>query len=144
MAYDKNKGLIKLGSPLSGWSFPIDKIKLDSYSVQYNTQDIDSYRNANGVLTRTVVSTKIPKVKFSTKNMMTNVEVEEVMSKIRSKYIKETEKKVRAEIYVPEINDYVIQNVYFTDPNFKIYRITEDGTIYFESTELTFIGYGES
>lgn len=143
MAYDKNKGLIKLGGILTAWSFPIDMIKLDSYTVQYNTQDIDSYRNANGTLVRTVATSKVPKVKFSTKNMLTNAELTFLMNMIKSKYLKENEKKIRAEIYIPEIDDYVIQNVYFTDPTMKIFRIKEDGTVFYESVELTFIGYGD-
>ena len=80
MAY--NGFLIKVGD----YTIPTNKyIKANSYSALYSTSDLDSYRDANGVLHRQALDHKLLKIEFETPAMLTNDEMSALMANIQSK-----------------------------------------------------------
>lgn len=129
--------LIKVGN----YTIPANKfIKANSYSATYSTSDLDSYRDANGVLHRTALSHKLLKVEFETPAMLTDVEMETFMSNLRSNYTDATEKKCSVTAYVPELGDYVTADCYVPDIQFSIYGTYND-RIHYNSVRVAFIQY---
>lgn len=115
-------------------------IKADSYKVVMNSQDLDSYRDANGRLQRNALSHNPIKVEFETRAMLTNSEFASIMSKIRGSYINSVEKALNATFYVPELDNYVTQKVYMADITPQIYG-TYRGVIHYDPIRFAFIGY---
>lgn len=134
MAY--NGYLIKVGS----YTIPQDKIRAESYSAVLHVQDLDSFRDANGLLNRTALEHTVPEVNFELKALMTNAEVSEIFSNIRNNYTVPLERRVSATVYVPELDDYVTQDMYMPDTNFPIYG-TYNGVITYNAIPVSFIGY---
>lgn len=129
--------LIKVGD----YTIPADKyIKANSYDAMLITQDLDSYRDANGVLHRTALSHRVNKVEFETPAMLTDIQMEELLSNIRRNYININEKKASVTVYVPELNDYMTQDMYIPDLRFSIYGVF-DGVIRYNSLRMAFIAY---
>lgn len=117
-------------------------IEYGKYNATINIQDLDSYRDANGVLHRNALEHAPVKVEIETRDNLTNEELGTFMSSIRSNYTTAGERKANVRAFVPEINDYITQEMYMPDPQFKIKRIDPNtNTIYYESTRLAFIGY---
>lgn len=136
--------LIRLqGSASGNYTITPDKIKLNSYSVVWESQDRSAYRDANGMLHRNALPSRPPKVEFYTKNMMTNAQLSNFMGAIRARSVSLKERKYIASIYIPEIDDYVTDEVYMVDPQPSIYRV-DGNTIYYNSFRIAFIGYGTS
>lgn len=117
-------------------------INWSKYNVTRNIQDLDSYRDANGVLHRNALAHVPLKVEFETRENLTNTEMGDFFGSIRSNFTSEVERKATVTLYVPELDDYVTQEMYMPDPQFKIKRI-EPGTdvIHYESVRVAFIGY---
>lgn len=135
-----NGYLLKVGN----YTVPHSMMALESYSVSYLVQDLDSYRDGNGQLHRNALRSKAIKIEFQTKNMLTNTEFANLMSNIRSQFINANEKKVRVTCYIPETDEYVTQSAYIPDVTPEIYNIDEKrNTLYIKSTRLAFIGYGD-
>lgn len=135
MAY---KGyLIKVGN------YEIDDgkyIKPKSYSPYINTQDLDSYVDANGNLHRNVLDHYRCKVEWETPPMLTNTQFAELMKNIRANFTVPKERKAKVTLYIPELDDYVTQDMYMPDPKPQMYG-TYGGVIHYESIRLAFIGY---
>ena len=136
MAFDGN--LIYLGS--GNTPLPLSFIKVQSYKVVPNRrQDLDSTRNANGVLQRTVLDHYASTVEFAT-IPMDNTQMAAFMSLIRSKYSIEKEKKIHLTYYCPDTDSYKSGDFYVPDIEFPIIYI--DGTtIQYDSVTLEFIEY---
>lgn len=135
MAY--NGYLIKVGSyVISAKKY----IKPSTYSVTREIQDLDSYRDANGVLHRTALEHVPIKVEFETPPMLTNKEFSDLMNNIRSNFLIEKERKSSVTLYVPEIDSYVTQDMYMPDISTTMYG-TYGGVIHYDSIRLAFIGY---
>ena len=134
MAY--NGYLIKVGS----YTIPQNKIKAESYNAVLHVQDLDSFRDANGVLNRTALEHTVAEVNFELKAMLTNSDVSEIFSNIRNNYTVSSERKVLATIYVPELDDYITQDMYMPDVSFPIYG-TYNNVITYNSIPVSFIGY---
>ena len=130
--------LIKVGD----YIIPANKyIKADSYSVYRNIQDLDSYRDANGFLHRNVLSHVANKVEFETPSMLTNVEFASLMKNIQRNYISSLEeRKALVTLYIPEIDDYVTQEMYMPDVKPTIYG-TYGGIVRYNAVRIAFIGY---
>ena len=129
--------LIKVGN----YTIPADKfIKADSYSVTRNVQDLDTYRDADGFLHRTALEHSPLRVEFETVPMLTDTTFEIYMSQIRANYTIPRERKVSATVWVPELGDYVTQNMYMADPQVSIYG-TYGGKTHYNSVRFAFIGY---
>lgn len=117
-------------------------INYKSYSVTHQIQDLDSFRNANGVLVRNALDHVPIKIEFETRENLTNIDMGEFWGNIRSNFNVPKERKATVTAYVPELDDYVTQDMYIPDPQFKIKRITPDtNIIYYESIRIAFIGY---
>lgn len=129
--------ILKIGD----YIVPMDKyIKADSYSVAMETQDLDSYRDADGILHRNALEHIPIKVEFETPAMLTNRQFADLMSNIRRNYIDSTEKKVSATVYVPELDDYITQDMYIPTIQPTMYG-TYEGVIHYDAIRIALIGY---
>ena len=115
-------------------------IKAQSYKVTLNVQDLDSYRDANGVLHRTALTHRVSKVEFETPAMLTNTDMSELFATIRKNYTVEAERRFIGTVYIPEMDDYITQDMYMPDPAFTIYGIF-DGVIKYNPVRIAFIAY---
>ena len=148
MAY--NGYLVKIkaiaGSELADWDYtiPMAKIIFESYQATYSTLDGDSKRNGKGRLRRTTYPHKVAHCKL-TLRQMNSTELSQILEFIRLHYVKKRQKKVKASIWVPEINDYVEDYFYFPDLNFTVLReeTAKNGSkrLIYSATELELIGY---
>ena len=129
--------LVKVGDyTISAGKF----IKAQSYKATLSVQDLDSYRDANGVLHRTALEHRVNKVEFETPAMLTNTQMAELCSNIANNYTVPTERKFIGTFYVPEIDAYVSQDMYMSDPSFTIYGIF-DNVIKYNPVRIAFIAY---
>lgn len=135
MAYEGY--LVQIGN----YKIPMKFIQAENYTVTLNSQDLDSYQDANGNLQRTALNNFVPKVEFQTRPMLTRDQMNELFSNIRANYTNAVERRSTAKIYIPELDSYVTQSVYLSDPEFSIWGII-DGKIYYNSLRIAFIGYG--
>lgn len=134
MAY--NGYLIKIGT---NSTFFNKYIKASSYKVTRNTLDIDSYRDANGVLHRNAMEHFSYTITFDVKPL-NNRRMQEFMSAIRSNFISVVEKKVNIEFYLPELDRYDNSDFYMPDIDFQINHI-EGNEIMFDELAIKFVGY---
>ena len=128
--------LIKVGD----YTIPLKYIKAESYSAYRSIQDLDSYRDADGVLHRTALSHVPNKVEFETPAMMTDKTFSEFMSNIQRNYINVNERRLSVTMYVPETNEYVTQDMYMPDITPSMYHADSE-KIQYKSIRLAFIGY---
>ena len=128
--------LIKVGD----YKIPHSYIGAESYSAVKNTQDIDSYRDANGELHRDALEHTPYKVEFETRNMLTNTEFSTLMRNIKSNFINTLEKKANVTLYLPEEDDYVTQDIYMPDIQVPMY-FADDKIVKYKPIRLAFIGY---
>ncbi len=128
--------LIKVGD----YTIPHRWIRADTYQVTKNGQDLDSYRDANGVLHREALEHWIAKAEFETPPLKTNVEVAEFIGNISRNYINQLEKKAIVTLYIPELDGYVTQEMYVPDIPFKIYY-ADDKVVKYNQFRVAFIGY---
>lgn len=136
-----NGSLLKLGN----YEFPLDYIEAQSYEGSLITQDVDSTATANGVLKRNVVPHQPIRISFNLIDGLTNKQWDIIHSAMVANFEKTThpaqEKKFKATAYIPEINDYVVQDVYLKpDIAFPIDSIEGD-TITYNPINLVFVGY---
>lgn len=126
---------------VGNYNIPLNFIKEDSYSAYRNVQDLDSYRDANGLLHRTTVEHVPIKIEFETMPL-NNIDYETLMTGIRNNYSIVNERKASVVAYVPEINDYVTQDMYIAQPQPKIKSINvKTKTIEYNPIKFSFIGY---
>lgn len=128
--------LIRVG----GYTIPKKYIRAEKYDVVLHGQDLDSYRDANGQLQRTALQHTVVDVTFSTPPMMHEATWRKLIDNIRAQYTNPIEKKCTASVYVPEIGDYKVQDVYLPDIKANIYY-ADDIDIIYNEIELQFIGY---
>lgn len=133
MAY--SNFLLKIGS----YEFPQRYMKADSYSAYVNMQDVDPYTDADGYLHREAVDLKALKVEFETPAMITNVELANIIGKIKDNYLEQKSRKVLITAYIPEYDDYVTQTGYLADFTPQIYG-TYGGVIHYNPIRFAFIG----
>lgn len=135
MAY--NGYLLKL----NGYTLPEKFIQYDSFNVLLSTTDLDSYRDANGVLHRNALAHKVAKVEFNTPPM-TTTEFESIMSNIRGQYSNAIEKKItNCSVYIIETNSYVTCDMYLPDITPSIIKKNADGSFLLNPVRFAFIGY---
>ena len=127
--------LLKIGN----WEFPQRYIRADSYSVCVNMQDIDSWTDANGYVHREVINLNALKVEFETPAMLTNTELEELMSNIRANYTVPKARQCMVTAYIPEYDDYLTQTAYLADITPQIYG-TYGGVIHYDAIRFSFVG----
>lgn len=135
MAY--NGYLIKVGN----YIIPaMEFIEANTYKITKSIQDLDSYRDANGVLHRSALEHVIYKVEFNTQPNLSNVQMGKLFDSIAQNYTVPAERKAAVTLYIPEENKYIIQDMYMPDPQITIRDITGN-TITYDSVRLAFIGY---
>jgi len=132
-----NGYLLQVGSyQITGENFINEK----SYKATLNIQDLDSYRDANGVLHRNALDHVPLKVEINTRPGLNNFEWADFMGTIRANFTVPKERKCVLTAFIPEINDYVTQNVYMPDPEVTI-DLIDKNIIKYGSIRLAFIGY---
>lgn len=129
--------LVKVGE----YEIPASKfIRAQSYKATLSVQDLDSRRDANGILHRTALEHRVNKVEFETPAMLTNAEISELFKEIRNNYTVPAERKFVGTFYVPELDEYVTQDMYMSDPTFSVYGIF-DGVVKYNAIRIAFIAY---
>ena len=133
-----NGYLLKIGGDytITGANYVNEK----SYKVTRNIQDLDSYRDANGVLHRQALEHVPLKIEIHTRENLTNDQLATFLGAIRSRYINAAERKCLVQAFVPELNDYVTQEMYMPDPEITI-KIIKNGVVKYDSIRLAWIGY---
>ena len=127
--------LLKLGN----FEFPLKYIEANTYQVKLNGQDLDSYRDGDGVLQRNALEHKVATVTFNTKPNLTDVQIRELMANISKNYLNEIEENVIATVFIPKLNDYITQEMYLADPLFTIKEISD--IIKYDRITFDFVGY---
>lgn len=131
--------LIKAGD----YKIPHSLINAETYQVTITGQDLDSYEDANGLLHRNALKLVKPKVEFETKNLLTDDEMWDFLSNIRSQYIGASrEKKLNCTFYAPELHKYITHLMYMPDITFIPYIATSN-VLKYKPTRIAFISYGE-
>lgn len=128
--------LIKVGN----YTIPLKYINTNTYVANRTVQDLDSYRDANGVLHRTTLAHVPNKIEFETPPMLTNAEFSELMKSISENYVTNSERKVNVTAYIPETDSYETQQMYMPDIKPTIYMVLNN-EIRYRSIRLAFIGY---
>ena len=133
-----NGYLLKVGTT----TFPLSYVYKESYSVTPNRRmDLDSYRDANGELHRTVLDHAPSTISFKTKPM-TNTDLATMMTLIRDNYVNTNEKKVSLEYYCPDLDAYQTGVFYIPDVEYPIYSVDlNKNKIIYKSFDLEFIEY---
>lgn len=134
MAY--NGYLLKAGST----EIPLRYIRYDTYNIQpRQRQDLDPYRDVNGVLHRNVVENMPSVIQFNTPTM-TSAELQDFLDIIRSNYDSTKERKLSLTYYDMETDSYRSGDFYMAQPSFTIHQIL-DGKILYDEVTINFIGY---
>ena len=115
-------------------------ISADGISITRNVQDLDSYRDANGVLHRDALEHAPIKVEFSTRNMLTDAQLQDFLGNIRRNYTNAAERKVIATVYVPELGEYRSCEMYLSTPTPEIWGIKKN-ILYYKSMRIALIEY---
>lgn len=127
---------------VGSYQIPLDYIQADTYKVTRNTQDLDSYNDANGLLHRNALSLVCDKTEFITPYIW-NDDLDKLLSNIESQYVSRIERKAAVDVFVPEFNTYTTQYMYFSNPEIQIYRIdSKRNKILYSPVRICFIGYG--
>ena len=131
--------LIKVGDyEITGQRY----VDFASYDATVEIQDLDSYRDANGVLHRNALSHVPVKVNFQTLPNLNNDEIGAFFSAISDNYTNALERKAIVTAFIPELNSYVTQDMYMAGPTLKIRKIDpQTNQVYYDSCKITFIGY---
>lgn len=129
--------LLKVGNyEIDGTNYIQEK----SYKATRNIQDLESYRDANGVLHRNALEHVPLKIEINTRENLTNEELGTFLGNIRSQFTITAERKCVVTAFIPELNDYVTQEMYMPDPDITI-KIIKDGVVKYDSVRLAWIGY---
>jgi hypothetical protein len=104
--------------------FPNKYIKYDTYKYTKSVQDLDSYRDANGVLHRTALAHRIIKAEWNSPPLHL-ADYQAMVSLIESNYIVETERKLNVNYYDINSDKYVQGYVYVPDFTPQIYGVEE-------------------
>lgn len=135
MAY--NGYLVKVGN----YIFPSNYIIMKTYKASYKIQDLDPYRDANGVLHRNALQHVPPTCEFQVKYGLTNSEYDVIMNNIRANFTKPQERKAVVSVFVPELGGYVESDMYMPDPEITIVRQEDSSTLIYDTITFKFIGY---
>ena len=133
MAY--NNYLLKIGN----YTVPAKYIRAKTYSAYLNMQDVDPWTDADGYVHRNAIELKAIKIEFETIPMLTNYELEEFLSNVRSNYISADERTFNVTAYIPETDSYVIQKAYLADFTPVMYG-TYGNVVRYEAIRFAIIG----
>lgn len=116
-------------------------IKIDTYDIIPNArQDLDSYRDANGVLKRNTLSHTASQINFTIR-ARTIAEHEAMMKAIKSNYSNYNERKLSVSYYDPEDCTYKTGDFYI-DSNLKFHMYSNaKGVPAFGESEMALVEY---
>lgn len=139
MAY--NGYLIKVGGS-SGTPLPMKYIKVGGYDITPNQRlESEAKRAVTGVLHRTTVAHTASKIEFNTP-VMTNLDVDAMMTLFRNAWISAAERKLNIEYYDMETNSYKTGTFYMPDVKFQIDHIDNDRNIItYKEARISLIEY---
>lgn len=125
--------LLKVGS----YAIPLSIMKYGSYEASpAQRQDLDSYRDANGILHRTVLSHVATKVEFETIPLSLR-DFRGFMDSLVAQYINGPERKVTLTYYEEEYGRYVTGTFYM--PGTMTFTMLNKE--YYDSCRIAFIEY---
>lgn len=139
MAY--NGYLIKVGGS-GGTSLPMKYIKVEGYNITPDQRmESEAKRAITGSLHRTTVEHTASKIEFTTP-VMTNLDMDSMMSMFRNAWSNSQERKLTLEYYDNETNSYKSGVFYMPDIKFSIDHIDSDlNMVYYKETRVAFIEY---
>jgi hypothetical protein len=128
-----NNYYIKVGS----YTIPLDYMKVESYtSMPDQRQDLDSYRDADGYLHRTVLSHTATKIEFETPHLW-RWQMQELIQGIKANLTSNLERKCTVTYYDDEIDDYKTGTFYL--PGTMEYKVFNKQI--YAPTRFAFIEY---
>ncbi len=131
-----NGSLVSFGS----YNIPMKFIKYDTYVITPNIRlDLDSYRDADGLLHRNALKHTTTKIEFETPPLI-EADMDELMQNICSQYSNYNEKNATCSYYDPETRTYKSGKFYMPDFKFQIYSVS-NGWIIYRPLRLAFIEY---
>lgn len=132
----------KAGSLESSYDYiiPMSAIVFNSYKSTYSVLDDDSKRTGKGRLRRKTYPHRVAHCKF-TLRPLTNDEFFSIFNMIQLRYVKTRQRKVKASIWVSELNDYVEDYYYVPDTEVPAMRQINSTTLKYDSVEMELIGY---
>lgn len=128
--------LIKVGT----YTIPLSIMRAETYTVFMSITDLDSYVDANGYLHRNALDHIANKVEFETIPLMDNTQFSSLMANLYAQMTETKERKASVTCYIPEIDDYVTQDMYMPDIKPILYY-ADDSKIQYNQVRLAFIGY---
>ena len=123
------------------YSIPLEYMAENSYKCTYNTLDMDSYRDGEGILHRNVIL-QTPTAKFTTRTL-NNTQMASLLNSLSANFIIPAERKSLLSVYVPEKDTYITGYFYMPDFELTIKHI-RGNVITYEPLTLEFIGTGET
>jgi len=135
MAYEGY--LIKIGY---NDKFYNNYIVFDTYKVSKKIIDLDSYRDANGVLHRQALEHVSYTVEFELRPLMEDVHAE-IMEAIESTFTIPEERKLSVTFWLPEEHTYVTADCYMPDPEITVKAEYNGTNLRYDKTTIKFIGY---
>lgn len=148
MAFNRQYGyLFQIGQSTEQTANHIMRyVDYESYKCSRKVQDLDSFRDANGVLHRNVLDNAPLTVSFNTRDGLTDTQFEEIWGTIvRNSYVVAKERKISGKFWCPELNDYVTQELYVPDPEITIKQVKKNNNneyeVIYNSATIKFIGY---
>ena len=128
--------LIKVGT----YTIPLSILRAETYSPYKSTTDLDSQVDGNGVLHRNALEHIAYKIEFETIPLLTDSQFGDLMRNIQSQYTVPLEKKASVTAYIPELDDYITQDMYMPDIKPVLYYADEH-IVQYEQIRLAFMGY---
>lgn len=127
--------LIKVGD----YKIPYEYMNGETYLANRNVQDVDSYRDSNGKLHRETLTHVPCSIEFETPPLHRE-DLATLLKSIQANYSHSMERKAEVTAFIPEKDDYVMQDMYMPDPKITIANI-ENGDLWYKPVKLEFIGY---
>lgn len=127
--------LLKIG----GHTISNDMIRAETYAVYVNTQDLDSFVDADGILHRNVLEHTAIKCEWNTP-VCNQAQMQEFLGILRDVWGNSPERKAICEVYVPELDEYRIGTFYMPDIKPVIRQATDTNIVYNE-TRFALIEY---
>lgn len=124
---------------VGGYVIPMDVIYADSYKIVKTIIDLDSFRDADGLLNRQALDHVPYKIEFKLKPMY-EYQLRPIIDTIRANFSKPSERKAIVTFYNIEDNSYIQQAMYMPDIQFQIYGVFNN-VVQYDETTLKFIGY---
>lgn len=125
---------------MNGITIPHKYMKHDSYKVTVNTQDLNSFQDANGYLHRNVLEHSQIKIEWNFP-FATNLFLQELLSIFRSIWGDAKERKTECTVYVPEWDKYYTGTFYMPDFTFQVYNIESGREIRYREVRMALIEY---